>query len=338
LNFFISFRALFVSASLALALGPLMSLLAVRAHLVDIPNSEAHKRHKNEIPYSGGAILLITVAVTSFLGRTFQSDTIRTVLLVSTLIFLFGLWDDAKNLRPAIKFGVQILATFLLINQGIHVKLFAQDWLNYLITIIWMVGLTNAFNFIDSMDGLAVGLAGVASAFFMLIAVDSRQYYLSIFSTILMGACFGVYYWNASPARLFLGDSGAQWLGFVLAGLGIAYNPLGFSRFAAWYVPILLLAVPIFDMTLVVVSRLRRKKPIYHASLDHTYHRLVQRGMSQNRAILSLHCVAALLGSLALIILPMNPWLANGVFGLILVFGLVTLILLDYHYDDRQAV
>jgi UDP-GlcNAc:undecaprenyl-phosphate/decaprenyl-phosphate GlcNAc-1-phosphate transferase len=333
MNFFISFRAIFVSASLALALGPLLSALARRIGLVDIPNREPHKRHDAPIPIVGGGILLISIVITSVLGRVFESDNVRTVVAVSTIIFAFGVLDDWKSIPPLVKIIIQVLASLWLIDLGVHVKLFNEVWLNYAITILWMVGVTNAFNFTDSMDGLAVGLAGVAAAFFMLITVDSRQYFLSLFSTILLGASFGVFYWNASPAKIFLGDAGSQWIGFVLAGLAIAYNPLGFSRLASWYVPILLLAVPIFDTTLVVFSRLRRKKPIYKAALDHTYHRLVRLGMSPNRAVLTMHFTAILTGSLAMIALPLNPWIANGIFAGILLAGIVILITLDYRWQ-----
>ena len=130
-----------------------------------------------------------------------------------------------------------------------------------------MVGVTNAYNFVDSMDGLAVGLAALTSAFFLLITLASQQDQISIFSTIMLGACLGVFYYNAPPARIFLGDSGAQLLGFILGALAIVYNPIGFSRLASWYIPILLMGVPIFDATLVVLSRLRRGKPV-HAGAD----------------------------------------------------------------------
>jgi UDP-GlcNAc:undecaprenyl-phosphate GlcNAc-1-phosphate transferase len=128
---------------------------------------------------------------------------------------------------------------------------------------------------------------------------------------------------------LFLGDSGSQFLGFVLAALGIAYNPIGFSPLASWYVPILLVGVPIFDAALVIFSRLRRGKPVYQAALDHTYHRLVALGMSSNRAVLTMHTAALILGSLAFLALDQRPAIANGIFAAVVLAGVAGVLFLD---------
>jgi UDP-GlcNAc:undecaprenyl-phosphate GlcNAc-1-phosphate transferase len=182
------------------------------------------------------------------------------------------------------------------------------------------------------MGGLATGLGGLAAAFFMLVAIGSQQALLSLFSTILLGACLGSYYFNSSPARFFLGDSGAQFLGFTLGALGIAYNPLGFSRLASWFIPILLLGVPIFDTTLVVYSRLRRRQPVYQAARDHTYHRLVAMGVSSSRAVLTMHGIGLLLGCAAFIALNLSPLIATGTFALVLLLGAAAVIFLERQY------
>jgi UDP-GlcNAc:undecaprenyl-phosphate GlcNAc-1-phosphate transferase len=147
--------------------------------------------------------------------------------------------------------------------------------------------------------------------------------------THLLGACIALFYFNSPPARLFLGDSGAQTLGFLLAVLAIAYLPQGAKQSSSWVVPIMLLGVPIFDMMLVVISRLRRGKPIYEAALDHTYHRLVAAGWDSNRAVLSMHVVSLLLGSLAFVVLTRPPFVANAVFVGVLLAGFLALISLD---------
>jgi UDP-GlcNAc:undecaprenyl-phosphate GlcNAc-1-phosphate transferase len=204
-----------------------------------------------------------------------------------------------------------------------------QNWINIAITLLWVVGITNAYNFVDSMDGLAVGLAAQAAAFFMLVTFDSGQADLSQLSAVWLGACIGCFFYNASPARFFMGDSGSQFLGFFLASLAIAYNPPGFEQLASWYVPILLMGVPIFDITLVVYSRLRHKQPIYKGARDHSYHRLVKLGMSSNRAVLTMHITALLLGCLAFIALELPPLTANIVFVTVLAVGISTLIFLE---------
>lgn len=314
---------------LALVIGPLAQQLARRFGLVDVPNRELHKQHTAAVPAVGGFILVITVFTVCIGQQLWDWQTVLALLVSSSLLFLFGVWDDIKGLSPLVKLVGQILGALILIGLGVQVLLFQENWINVGITLLWVVGITNAYNFVDSMDGLAVGLGAQAAAFFMLVTSDSGQVELSLLSAILLGACVGCFYFNALPARFFLGDSGSQFLGFLLAGLAIAYNPPGYEKLQSWYIPILLMGVPIFDITLVVFSRLRHKRPIYKASRDHTYHRLVQMGMSSNRAVLSMHITALLLGCLAFIALGLPPLLSNAIFAAILLIGLIALFLLE---------
>ena len=318
---------------MALLIGPLAYWITQKLDWTDDPKAAPHKKHKSPMPVAGGLVLFTAIIIGSLIFNVYRSPQVMAILLSSAIIFIFGLWDDLKNISPFRKLFGQLLATAVLIYMGVHVRLFHEVWLNYIITIVWVVGITNAFNFVDSMDGLAIGLAEIAAAFFMLVTIDSGQLELSMISTILVGVCLGAFFYNATPAIFFLGDSGAQYLGFILAALGIAYNPLGFERLASWYVPILLVGVPIFDMSLVVFSRMRRKKPIYQANLDHTYHRLLILGMKSNRAVLSMHMVAILLGCLAFIALPLPPLIANVIFGAVLLTGGIGILLLDIKYE-----
>lgn len=295
----------------------------------DDPELAAHKQHNAPVPVAGGLVLFFSLLAGGLIFDVIRFPQIMPIFLGSLVIFGFGLWDDLRNISPLWKLIGQLLGAGILIYLGVHVRLFHQDWLNYLITILWVVGITNAYNFVDSMDGLAIGLAGIAAAFFMLVTIDSGQPELSLFSTILIGICLGAFFFNTTPAIFFIGDSGAQLLGFILASLGIAFNPLGFERLASWYVPILLIGVPIFDATLVIFTRLRHGRPIYQAGLDHTYHRLRRFGISSNRAVLSMHLVAILLGCLAFIALPLPPPVANIIFGAVLLSGGITILLLD---------
>jgi UDP-GlcNAc:undecaprenyl-phosphate GlcNAc-1-phosphate transferase len=181
------------------------------------------------------------------------------------------------------------------------------------------------------MDGLALGLSSIALAFFVLATLDAGQPTLAALSAALLGATLGLYFYNASPARLFLGDSGAQLLGYALAAIGIAYVPAGagLPQGVSWFTPILVLGVPIFDTTLVVVSRLRKRRPVYRAHQDHTYHRLVALGMHPSRSVLAMQLTAILLGLTAFIALNLSVLFANIVFGLVLGCGLMCLALLE---------
>ena len=201
--------------------------------------------------------------------------------------------------------------------------------LNISFTLLWIIGVTNAFNFVDSMDSLAVGLAAIASTFFLFATIDAAQLQLTYMSSILLGSCIGIFYFNTTPARTFLGDSGAQFLGFMLATLAMAYTPPGLPQPSSWFVPILLLGVPIFDTTFVVIARLRRGSPIYRAGQDHVYHKLTQMGLSPVQAVVTMHVGALLIGCLAFVALPLPPLQANLLFALALLCGLVAMMILQ---------
>jgi UDP-GlcNAc:undecaprenyl-phosphate GlcNAc-1-phosphate transferase len=161
------------------------------------------------------------------------------------------------------------------------------------------------------------------------VTLDSQQLQLTYHSALILGTCIGLYFFNASPAVLFLGDSGAQTLGVLLAVLAIGYGPRGANQSSSWFVPILLLIVPIFDACLVIVSRLRQGRPVYSAGLDHTYHRLIRLGLAPNRAVLVMQVTSLTLNCLAFMCLDQPPLVANLVFTIVLGLGVVMLVVLD---------
>lgn len=331
---FITFRILFFSACLSLVVGPLAFWLTRRLKLVDMPGSAPHKLHDHPMPVAGGIVLYATLIIVYLFTKDLRNSSLWPILLSSSVVFFFGLWDDIRSLPVAFKLVGQVLAALLLMNLDVQVRLFQSNWLNIGITLLWIVGITNAYNFVDSMDGLATGLAALAAAFFMMVAIQSQQPDISLFSAVLLGACIGSFFYNAPPAHFFLGDSGSQLLGFILAGLSIVYNPLGFLRSQSWFIPILLVGVPIFDTTLVVFSRLRRGRPFYQGALDHTYHRLVALGMDSNRAVISMHVAATLLGCLAFMALDLTPIYANILFFACIFAGVVLILYLDSRYSS----
>lgn len=314
---------------LTLALVPLATKLAVRYQIIDQPNSAPHKVHKFPIPKSGGMAISVVLFALILMGGKWVNAEIRGILLSSLIIIVFGLWDDTKHISARWKLLGQVLATGVLIWQGVYIRFTGLPIPNMLLTAFWMIGITNAFNLVDSMDGLAPGLAGIASAFFMLVTLDAQQDALAYLSAVLLGSSIAIIFYNINPARIFLGDLGAQFLGFVLAALAIAYTPPGLPQPSSWFVPILLLGVPIFDTTLVFFSRLRRGKAVHAAGLDHSYHRLVRLGMPPSRAVYTLHLAAIILGCLAFLALSQPPLIANALFGLALLIGLIALIWLD---------
>jgi len=315
--------------------------LANQIGLVDLPNSAPHKKHRSPTPIAGGIALYGSLLLTAFWSGIYRDPSVMGIYLASLPVFIFGLWDDFKEISPLLKLLGQSIAVVILISFGVSIKVFESPdflfsfpgnfnvYLDWLLTFLWIIGITNAFNFVDSMDGLAVGLAGMATTFFILVTLDAGQLLLSQQSALLLGACIGLYIFNSPPAKLFLGDSGAQTLGIFLGTIAIAYRPEGAFQSSSWVVPIMLLGVPLFDMVLVVISRLRRKKPVYSAARDHTYHRLVALGWTSGKAVLGMQIVSLLLGCLAFVVLTRPPLIANGIFILIVILAVIALVYLD---------
>ncbi|MBE0409623.1 MAG: undecaprenyl/decaprenyl-phosphate alpha-N-acetylglucosaminyl 1-phosphate transferase [Anaerolineales bacterium] len=335
------FEAILLSSILVAVFAFLGIIFTRRMGLLDFPGSAPHKTHSVPVPIAGGMALVGALLISGWIFETYRDPAVMATLGGGLIVFIFGLWDDIRGMSPVVKLMGQVLAAVVLIRLGVSIKIFHSpeffisghgllfSGLNFIATILWVVGLTNAFNFVDSMDGLALGLGGMAAAFFMVVTLDSGQIDLSRISALLLGVCIGLYFFNSSPAHLFLGDSGAQSLGFVLASLGIAFHPLDVNQASSWFVPIMLLAVPIFDTTLVVFSRLRRRKAVYKASIDHTYHRLLSMGLSSSRAVLLMQLTALFLGCLAFLVLPYSPLLSNTVFVSVVIAGFILLLLLD---------
>jgi UDP-GlcNAc:undecaprenyl-phosphate/decaprenyl-phosphate GlcNAc-1-phosphate transferase len=332
------FKASFGGIIVAVLLSPLAIWIAKKIGLLDIPGSQAHKQHARPTPLAGGIALILSMVVLVPVFHLYNKDVIP-LLIALVIIFIFGLWDDAKGLGAPVKLTGQILASILLIASDVSVHfleglsiprlsgnlLMVLDWA---VTIFWFIGITNAFNLIDSMDGLAVGTAGIAFTFFMIMSLVAQQTYLAIFSACLVGICIGLYVYNISPARLFLGDSGAQMLGFTLAAVGMIYTPNNLPQASSWFVPILVLGVPIFDTTLVVASRLIHHRPVFQADRTHTYHRLIGLGLDPYRAVLIIHLTTLILSFVAFIALSLPPREATLTFFGVLLAGVIIIIFL----------
>jgi UDP-GlcNAc:undecaprenyl-phosphate GlcNAc-1-phosphate transferase len=335
------FQAILISLFVTLFCVPLGIWLARRVDLIDYPGAAPHKHHRSPTPMAGGIILVMAFVIGGSISGIWQVPTVSITFAAGLVVFVFGLWDDLRDIAPIPKLVGQLLAAVILIRGGVIVQIFespeffislsplAARSMDLISTTLWLIGITNAFNFIDSMDGLAVGIGGVAAAFFMLVTLDSGQAGLAIYSAGLVAMCMGIYFFNARPARLFLGDAGAQVLGFWLASLAIAYNPQNVNQMSSWFATILLLGVPIFDMLLVVISRMRRKRSIYISANDHTYHRLRNLGLDPNRAVLLMHIVAVVLGCLSIVGLNQPPLIANALFGVIVLCGAGVLIFFE---------
>lgn len=185
---------------------------------------------------------------------------------------------------------------------------FPWPWLNLAISFLWIIGITNALNLLDNMDGLSGGVAAIAAGFFLLLAAGSGQYLVSALAAALLGACIGFLRYNVNPASIFMGDAGSLFIGFLLAALGIKLRfpspPFPHNAdLITWMIPVLVLGIPIFDTTLVTISRLRRgKNPLTTPGKDHLSHRLVAAGLTPREAVLSIYVLAFGLGMVAVLL------------------------------------
>lgn len=310
--------------------------------LIDIPKSAPHKQHTIPTPLAGGISLALSLGVMIGLSNSWIKRGLGGLLLSGLVIWLFGLLDDIRRFSAIKKLIGQLLAVVIAIYFNVDVKIFDSPgfitfqakWinttLNMLITIIWFIGITNAFNLIDSMDGLTVGVSTITLAFFVMATLVSKQPALTRLSILLLGVSIGLYPWNKPPAKFFLGDSGAQTLGFIIAGIAILYTPLfAKGQASSWFTPILFLAFPIFDTCLVVYARLRHKQPFYLGGNDHTYHRLVSLGISPLRTTTAIHIIVLVIDCVAFTALFLNTIPANLLFFILILIGGAFLVILE---------
>lgn len=292
------------AGALVLAVGvtPVARWLAPRVGLMDRPS--ARKVHLSPVPRIGGvAIYLVVLAAALVLGERYNFAQFGSILVGATGISFLGLVDDRWGLRPLVKLLGQILAALLLYAGSVRVNLFRQPVLNLAATMVWVVYITNALNLLDNMDGLAGGTAAIAAAYFALMCSFSGQFLVGALAVAVLGACLGFLFYNFNPASIFMGDSGALFLGFVLAALGIKLRFPANVTFVTWMVPVLVMGLPIFDTALVIISRLRRRlNPLTNPGRDHVSHRLVAAGMTPREAVLTLYVVSFVLGLLAVFV------------------------------------
>ena len=300
--------AFVIAAGVALLITPGVIFLAARTGAMDAP--DARKVHKKPIPRIGGigiyaAFMAAIFSVLSFVEVTAEVRTELIGLMVGgSLIVLVGVIDDYKNLPAKVKLVGQILAAaVLVIAFDVRIDFITDpfgdyiytEWLAIPVTIFWIVGLTNTVNLIDGLDGLAAGVSTIASITIFLVALQQGILLVAVLTAALAGAAFGFLYYNFNPARIFMGDSGSMFLGYMLAGISV--NGAGKSAATiALIVPILALGLPILDTTFAIVRRYRGGVPIFKPDKGHLHHRLLDLGFSQRQAVLLMYVISALLG------------------------------------------
>ena len=315
---------IFLLALVAAAVSmPLVRRLGEQLGFIAYP--EARIFHPTPIPQIGGVAMVGAALLAIFVfGERYNFPQLVGILTSATLVSIIGAWDDRKPLSPLSKLGGQLLAAILLIMTDVEVSFLPYQWMNWGLTVFWILGITNAINLLDNMDGLSGGITAVSSAFFLLMAIQSGQYLVASLSAALLGVSLGFLVYNFNPASVFMGDSGALFLGLMLAAVGLKLRFPANSAIITWMIPVIVLGVPIFDTTLVSISRLRRGLNPYTASgTDHTSHRLVRLGYTRREAVMALYLVGGILGLLAQLIVESELLAAYTILGLVAIIGII---------------
>ena len=297
----LNFLAVAAAAILALVLTPLVRLLARRIGMVAKPKTD--RWHKKPTAMLGGVAIWLSVVISyfAFVPRTPYG---WVVLVASTFLFLVGLVDDFLHTKPYQKLIGQVMGSAFVIYYGLSLPWTGYSEINVAITIFWLIGVTNAVNLLDNMDGLATGIAVIASGFLALSFLSTGQVTEALTLMTFAGALLGFLVYNSHPASIFMGDSGSMFIGFFLASAALVNVSGGRSRslLPVLAVPILVLFIPIFDTTFVTILRKFSGRAASQGGRDHTSHRLVALGMSERHAVWMLYGFAALSGVLALLV------------------------------------
>jgi len=286
-----------VAFLLALVLTPFVRTIAVQARIVDIPNRR--KLHKEPLAKIGGIAIYLAFAVSIFwlLGRGYAS--VVYVLSGAGIILIVGLLDDVMGISPLAKAAGQVLAAMVLIGNGIKIGFF-PDIVSIPLTLFWMVGIMNAVNLLDGMDGMAAGVSAVAALFLMVLALGNGEPQAALIAAALAGACLGFLRFNFHKASIFMGDTGSLFLGFVLASLGVM-STIKSGDFIHLFIPVIILGIPIFDTSLAVFRRAIKRRPLFDADTDHFYEWLWKNKVfGYKTVVIATYLICVLLGLIAL--------------------------------------
>ncbi len=284
----------FTFFSITWTLTPVFGFIARKFQILDFPTQD-HKSHTSPVPYLGGLAIVLPYCVSGALALVFLDsysvvgNAGLTFFGLALMISILGLLDDiyplSAILRLILQFSFSILAIYAMSTADLLIGFFPNSEFNVLVSLLWFVTMINAFNFVDNMDGSVTGISLVASLSIFVIALLGNQAILTLLSLSLAGSCLGFLFWNRSPAKIFLGDSGSLFLGFAFAALTIMVEPTTKSSIGFLATPILLLAIPLFDIILVTLNRIYRKTSPFQGGRDHLAHRLLGFGLSKESAV-----------------------------------------------------
>jgi UDP-GlcNAc:undecaprenyl-phosphate GlcNAc-1-phosphate transferase len=293
------------------ALTPVMRKIAIATDVVDRPNS-SHKSHKRPVPYLGGVAIIIGIITVSYSASFFSQFTSNTFWLATSvlgpalLLGLIGLWDDIRNLPPLPRFIAQSLAgvftaSILIITDSVGNPT-GSALFDSIITVVWIVGICNSINFFDNLDGGAAGTVAISSITLAYLALEGDQFLIAALSVVTAGSTLGFLVWNKSPAKIYMGDAGALFLGVLLATLIVRFQPNTETQIGSFFTPLFLLSIPILDTTLAVLSRIKRHLSPFQGGQDHLSHRLVRSGFSRKQTAFILWGLSGVFSGLSIML------------------------------------
>ena len=300
--------AMALASAISYASTPFVMKLAVRIGAVDVPRDN-RRMHKVPIPRLGGLAIVIAFLLCTFLFVKLDSQ-IQGVLLGAIIILVVGVLDDCLTLKAMPKFIAQIVAAYLVYRSGCEIRYVTNPFsvqpidlgfFSGFVTVVWIVMMTNAVNFIDGLDGLAVGVSGISTGTMLVIAMLLGEESVAVILAALLGACLGFIPFNFNPARIFMGDTGSTFLGFVLASMSVQGL---FKMYAviSFVVPFLILGVPFFDITFAVIRRLAKHQNPMTADRGHIHHRLIDMGLNQKQSVAIVYMLTGVLGLAAVLL------------------------------------
>lgn len=303
--------ALVVALVVSFLTTPVVKTFAYKVGAIDVPK-DARRMHKVPIPRLGGLAIFIGFMVSILLFVRITPE-MQSILLGAVIIVVLGVVDDIMALPAMLKFVVQIVAASIPATHGVQILAFSNPnifsdnlywvlgWLSIPFTVIWIVAITNAVNLIDGLDGLANGVSAISATTILVIALVGGQGQVAIVLAALVGACIGFMPYNMNPAKMFMGDTGATFLGFILATMSIQ-GLFKYYAVISFVVPFLILGLPIFDTAFAFIRRIAHGQSPMHADRSHIHHRLIDMGLSQKQAVATLYVISAILGLSAVVL------------------------------------
>ncbi len=304
------FLILLLAFAVSFVATPFAIKLAPKIGAMDIPKDQ-RRMHTRPMPRFGGMSMFLGTEI-ALLVFLHSDPKVLVIVLGGVCIYAVGVIDDLRGLAPKLKFALQIAAAVIVYIGGIQIEfvknpfdeeayIFFPGWLSFLITVLWVVGITNTVNLIDGLDGLAAGVAAIASMCISYTAVLSGQYEVGLAMLAVSGGALGFLPFNFHPAKIFMGDSGSLYLGFMIAVVSILGSTKG-ATLIATIVPFLVLGLPIFDTIFAIIRRWVNGYPIMRADKGHIHHRIMATGMGQRRTVLIMYCISAIMGTIAILV------------------------------------